>query len=172
MDIAIIGAEITDEHGLGACYRITQRTPHGIELYVLPRSAVVEDMELHGVDDPLHVLDWRLHGYRGTPHPPSHIPPSLRTAITARTIATTARPDAPTTRADDQARTKVDELKARARRERDAETAAIKETDRVVDDAGYSALRALIVADTPNIETDREHYRGAVITHPVPGETA
>lgn len=68
MEIRITSVEVTDESqaGLGECYRIYLQTPAGQELNILPRMAVAADMELYGVDDPLVILDWRLHGYRAT----------------------------------------------------------------------------------------------------------
>ncbi|SDD86821.1 hypothetical protein [Actinokineospora iranica] len=169
MHITITGAEITDEHGLGPCYRITQRTDHGTELYILPRSAVAADMELYGVDDPLHVLDWRLHGYRATS--PTHLDPSLREAVEAQRVQAIAREGRahlaaghatqPRTLAADLGHTdaEVDRLKTHARRLRDIHTAAIKTDVHITDDNGYAALRALVLADANTIETERARYR-------------
>src|SRR4051812_46812292 len=133
MLIDIIGVEITDEQGLGPCYRVAQRTELGIELYLLPRSALAADLELYGVDDPLLVLDWRLYGYRGEPLPPGLIEASLHVAAQAQqaqAFATYARAGLAETAAQstavdvdrarieheiDQAEADIDPLKAEAR---------------------------------------------------------
>lgn len=170
MHIRIIGVEATDEQGLGPCYRIVQRSPQGVELYILPRSAVAADMEMYGVDDPLHVLDWRLHGYRSAPAPEPEA--SLRLVAEAQQVQAIAEygrtqldaglvaEDARTLAADvDQVDDQADRLKAEARRLRDAEVAAINADVRVVDDDGLVALRALVLADADGIAADRQHYR-------------
>jgi len=168
MDITIIGVEITDENGLGPCYRITQHTDHGVELYILPRSAIAADMELYNVDDPVQVLDWRLHGYRGTPQPPGAIAPSLTKAaqaqdlqiITAYDRARLAADPTATDAADDldQAEADITAFKAEACQLRDAEITAIKTSVHIADDDGLAALRALVSGDATAIHTDREHY--------------
>lgn len=165
MDIRIIGAEVTDEEGLGPCYRIVQRSRLGIELYVLPRSAVAADMELYGVDDPLHVLDWRLHGYRGASRTPKTEPslPLIAQVQQAQAFAEYRRQavDAHALAEVDLAQVdaQVEQLRTEARRLRDAEVAEIKSTARVLDDDGLIALRALVLADAGNIEADRQRYR-------------
>ncbi|WP_158852838.1 hypothetical protein [Saccharothrix deserti] len=170
MDIVVIGAEITDEQGLGPCYRIVQRSPQGVELYVLPRSAVAADMEMYGVDDPLHVLDWRLHGYRGASPRTPHVEPSLPLiaqvqraqafAEYRRRAAVGAEHPHALVEVDlDQVDDEIDRLRAEARRLRDAEVAQIKANARVVDDDGLAALRALVLADVENIAADRQRYR-------------
>ena len=170
MDIRITGAETTDEQGLGPCYRIVQHSPQGVELFILPRSAVAADMEMYGVDDPLYVLDWRLHGYRGTPAAEPEA--SLRLVAEAQQVqaiaeygraqldAGLAAEDTRTLADDvDQVDDEADRLKAEARRLRDAEVAAIKAGVRVVDDDGLAALRALVLADADGIAADRQRYR-------------
>ncbi|MEU4444904.1 hypothetical protein AB0K14_03175 [Actinosynnema sp. NPDC050801] len=166
MEIRIIGAETTDEQGLGPCYRIVQRSPQGIELYILPRSAVAADMEMYGVDDPLHVLDWRLHGYRGARAPEPEA--SLRLVAEAQQVQAIAEYGRTRLTAEDthsladdvdQVDDQAQRLKAEARRLRDAEVTAIKTGVRVADDDGLAALRALVLADVDDITADRQRYR-------------
>ncbi|MEV6711980.1 hypothetical protein AB0M48_08035 [Lentzea sp. NPDC051208] len=179
MRVEIIGTEITDEPGLGPSYRITQRTDLGIELYVLPRSAIAADLELYGVDDPLLVLDWRLHGYRGEPLPPGTIEASLYTAAEAqqaRVFALYARAHlggatagsdteisydlrAKMTQEIDLAEQDVEDLTAKARRMRADETDAIRATVTIVDDLGLAELRARVLADAAYIDIDRDIVR-------------
>jgi hypothetical protein len=122
------------------------------------------------VDDPLHVLDWRLHGYRSAPTPEPEA--SLRLVAEAQQVQAIAEygrtqldaepvaEDARTLAADvDQVDDQADRLKAEARRLRDAEVAAIKADVRVVDDDGLVALRALVLADADGIAADRQRYR-------------
>ncbi|WP_424183860.1 hypothetical protein ACOBQX_18035 [Actinokineospora sp. G85] len=174
MSIKITGADITDEPGLGPCYRIVQQSPQGIELYILPRSAVAADMELYGVDDPVRVLDWRLHGYRS---PASSAPTSApAVSLVLATQAQEAQAVAQygrarladglaTTRAHslahdlDQVDAEADRLKVEARKARDAEVAEIKAAVSIADDAGLATLRALVLADVDDIATDRMRYR-------------
>ncbi|GAA3890629.1 hypothetical protein GCM10022243_64380 [Saccharothrix violaceirubra] len=172
MQISIIGVAVSDEQGLGPCYRVLQQSPQGVELYVLPRSAVAADMEMYGVDDPLRVLDWRLHGYRG-PSAPTFVPePSLTFAVQAQQAQAVAEYkrsrlvdglDASHARtlADDvdQVDAEADRLKAKARKIRDAEVAEVKGEVTIVDDAGFAALRALVLADVDDIAIERARYR-------------
>lgn len=179
MHIEIIGTEVTDEQGLGPCYRITQRTDLGIELYVLPRSAIAADLELYGVDDPLLVLDWRLHGYRGEPLPPDTIEASLYTtaeAQQARVFALYARAHlagaavgdeteisddlrAKITQEIEQAESDVEDLTAKARRMRADEIDAIRVSVTIVDDRGLAELRSLVARDAEQIALDRDVVR-------------
>ncbi|GGU84950.1 hypothetical protein [Lentzea flava] len=179
MRIEIIGTEVTDEQGLGPCYRITQRTDLGIELYLLPRSAIAADLELYGVDDPLLVLDWRLHGYRGEPLPPGTIEASLYTAAEAqqaRVFALYARAHlgnavagseteisddlrAKMTQEIDLAEQDVEDLTAKARRMRADEIDAIRATVTIVDDLGLAELRTLVLTDAKHIDADRDRVR-------------
>lgn len=133
----------------------------------MPRSAIAADMELYGVNDPLQVLDWRLHSYRGTPQPGA-IPPSLTKAaqaqdlqiLTAYDRARLAADPAATDAADDldQAEADITTFKAEACQLRDAEITAIKASVQIADDDGLAALRALVSGDAGAIETDRQHY--------------
>lgn len=179
MRVEIISTEITDEPGLGPCYRITQRTDLGFELFLLPRSAIAADLELYGVDDPLLVLDWRLHGYRGEPLPPGTIEASLYTAAEAqqaRVFALYARAHlagatvgseaeisddlrAKMTQEIDLAEQDVEDLKAKARRMRADEIDAIRATVTIVDDLGLAALRTLVRTDAEYIDADRDLVR-------------
>ena len=177
MLVEIIGVEVTDEQGLGPCYRVAQRTEQGIELYLLPRSAVAADLELYDIDDPLLVLDWRLHGYRGDPLPPGFIEASLHVAAQAQQAqafavyarAGLAEPAARSAVADvdrtrieheiGQAEADVGALKAEARQLRAEEIADIRQTVTIVDGRGLAALRALVTADIEEIEVDRQQFR-------------
>ena len=173
MQLIITHAEATNENGLGPCYRITQSSAAGTELYILPRSALAGDMEMYGVDDPLHVLDWRLYGYRGEQLPAPDAEPSLRLVADAQQVQALAEYGrarlasglvAEHTRASladdlDQLDTNADELKEEARRLREAEIAAIKETVHITEDDGLVALRALVLADLDDITADQTRYR-------------
>ncbi|KJK50268.1 hypothetical protein UK23_11385 [Lentzea aerocolonigenes] len=179
MHIEIISTEITDEPGLGPCYRITQRTDLGIELYVLPRSAIAADLELYGVDNPLIVLDWRLHSYRGEPLPPGTIEASLYTAAEAQQArvfalyarahlgGATASSDAEIsddllvkmTQEIEQAENDVEDLTAKARRMRADEIDAIRTSVTIVDDRGLAELRSLVARDAGQIALDRDVVR-------------
>src|SRR5882757_9643344 len=178
MQLTVIAAEVTDEPGLGPCYRVTQRSTLGVELYILPRSAVAADMEMYGVDDPLHVLDWRLYGYRGAQSTASENEPSLRMAAEAqqtqalaeygrsRLAAGLVAEQAHSRLADDldQLDTEADRIKAEARRLRDAEIAAIKTTVNIVDDDGLAVLRTLLLADVDDFPADRTRYRKQLVS--------
>lgn len=179
MHVEIISTEITDEPGLGPCYRIAQQTDLGFELYVLPRSAIAADLELYGLDNPLIALDWRLHSYRGEPLPPGTIEASLYTAAEAqqaRVFALYARAHlagatvggeaeisddlrAKMTQEIDLAEQDVEDLTAKARRIRADEIDAIRTSVTIVDDRGLAELRSLVARDAEQIALDRDVVR-------------
>jgi hypothetical protein len=173
MQLTITHAEATNENGLGPCYRITQSSTAGTELYILPRSALAGDMEMYGVTDPLLVLDWRLYGYRGEQLPAPDAEPSLRLLAKAQQVQALAAYGRARLAAGmvaehtcalladdlDQLDTETDDLKDEARRLREAEIAAIKATVHITEDDGLAALYALVLADLDDITADQTRYR-------------
>jgi hypothetical protein len=173
MQLTITHAEATNENGLGPCYRITQSSTAGTELYILPRSALAGDMEMYGVTDPLLALDWRIYGYRGEQLPAPDAEPSLRLIAEAQQIQALAEYGRARLAAGlvaehsralladnvNQLDTDADQLKEEARRLREAEIAAIKTAVHITEDDGLADLRALVLADLDDITADQTRYR-------------
>ncbi|GAA5104843.1 hypothetical protein [Haloechinothrix salitolerans] len=183
MDIKIASSAITNEQGLGPCYRIVQHTEYGIELYILPRSAIACDMELYDVDDPVQVLNWRLHGYRGAPTTPGMMEPSLGKAVEAQQLqlnveyararlAQRSTPDDVGTVLENEvalADAAIRNLKSEARLLRDDEVSTIKRTAKIADDDQFAALRMLVANDAARVNADRNRYREELTRHMTTG---
>ncbi|GGM65253.1 hypothetical protein GCM10012275_39770 [Longimycelium tulufanense] len=190
VEYRITAVQVSEEPGLGPCYRVTQETPDGLVLYVLPRAAIASDMELYGIDDPLTVLDWRLHGSQDPAAPltpdPDREPASISAALEARTLDAGREyaafalhaghvPDehrARVRRDVDAVTDHVTAAKTTAAQLRAAEIDQVKTRFRVAEDDGLAALRDLVADHAAEIDAARAEYRRDLITsilqHPQP----
>lgn len=174
MIIAIVGAALAEEKGLGPLYRVQQLRDGAPWVHLIARTAVATDMELFGVDNPATVVEWHLYeAFTSTivePSPADQLAfeaQQLTAAVlTARAQLTAGTPDQPadTRLAADlsAAQETADTMRDQAREMKTAEINQVRQHITVADDEGFAELCDLVTSDETAIDAERGTYRDQI----------